>query len=390
MALERADFVGALWLTTPFLLLLGSRMRRELRWVLLLPFVAFCSALVFAFPYSLDIAKNYTFGTVFYVGLANFNLLVLQDPYIEHVWTKGNSDGSKAQPNFYSLRLREQVRWCFGNAFSTRGIGWNWGVAHLPPAPPPGTSKATFLRLSAARVLRQYVIHDIGAGLLLWLTRGGRTPVLDLDFIPRSLATACWFASSITVMDIVYHLVCMVGVSSGLFWARVEEVHPVNGPWVGCYTLSRFWGRTWHQNFRRGLQIPSAFVARRIVRAPRGSLLSRHVQSYVAFAISGLYHWAAAKITVPSASFARTLVCFLLLPNVVLLEDLMITFARERLGWQGPHWRAFGLLWTFLAMTTLAAGFVDDLVTHGLVTAFPALPFSPTCAVLNLMVEKRA
>ncbi|GJC87163.1 acetyltransferase sirH [Colletotrichum liriopes] len=190
-------------------------------------------------------------------------------------------------------------------------------------------------------------------------------------------------------MDIVYHLVCMVGISSGLFWTRIEDVHPVNGPWTECYRLSRFWSHTWHQSFRRGLQIPSRFIARSIVRAPRGSLLSRQIQSYVAFALSGLYHWAAAKLAAPSESFARTFVFFILMPNILLLEDFVISFARERLNWHGPHWRTFGLLWAFLAMTTLAAGFVDDLVTHGLVTGFPALPFSPTCALLNLMVENR-
>ncbi|KAK2025343.1 hypothetical protein LX32DRAFT_642780 [Colletotrichum zoysiae] len=365
-------------------------MPRQLRWLLLLPFVAFCSVLVLAFPFGPDVAKNYTFGTVLYVGLANFNLLVLQDPYIEHVWIRGNNErDAKTQPSFYSLRPTERVRWCFDNAYSTRGIGWNWGASHLPPAPPAGTSKAAFIKLSTGRIIRQYVTHDISAGLLVWLTYGGRTPVLDLPFVPRRLATTCWIASSIAVMDIVYHLVCMVGVSSGLFWTRVEDVHPVNGPWAGCYRLSRFWSHTWHQNFRRGVQVPGRFVARSIVRAPRGSRLNREVQSHVAFVISGLYHWGAAKIAVPSESFTGTLTFFILMPSILLLEDLVISLARDKLGWHGPRWRAFGLLWTFLAFTTLAAGFVDDLVTHGLVTAFPALPLSPTTAVLNLMVEKR-
>jgi hypothetical protein len=63
MSLERADFVGLIWLTTPVLLLLGSRIQRQHRWLLLLPFLALCTTIVLFVPYGTDTAKNYTFGT---------------------------------------------------------------------------------------------------------------------------------------------------------------------------------------------------------------------------------------------------------------------------------------------------------------------------------------
>lgn len=63
MPLERADFVGAIWLTTPILVLLGSKTPRHLRWILLLPFGGSCLLVAFAFPFGPDVAKNYTFGT---------------------------------------------------------------------------------------------------------------------------------------------------------------------------------------------------------------------------------------------------------------------------------------------------------------------------------------
>lgn len=63
MSLERADFVGLIWLTTPVLLLSGSRIRRRHRWLLLLPFMALLTTIVLFAPYGTDTAKNYTFGT---------------------------------------------------------------------------------------------------------------------------------------------------------------------------------------------------------------------------------------------------------------------------------------------------------------------------------------
>lgn len=314
---------------------------------------------------------------------------MLEDPYLEHKWTQPTSDWKERQQPLHSLGAWDRIRWCFDNAFSSRGIGWNWRTAPLPSAPAPGTSKTAFLRLSMQRVLQQYMSHDIAAGILLWLTHDGKKSVLELSFVPRCIATACWWASSIAVMDIGYHVACMIGVSSGLFWTRIEDVHPVKEPWVECYTLSRFWNRTWHQNFRRGLQIPSRVVARRVVRAPRGSMLSRQTQSYFAFTLSGLYHWAAAKMAAPSESFTRTLTFFLMMPNILLLEDLVIRFAQEKLGWRGSWWRIIGLVWTFLALTILSTGFVNDLVAPGLVTAFPALRMSPTYYMLNTMVKNR-
>ena len=63
MTLERADFVGLIWLSTPFLLLFGSRIQRQFRWLLLLPFLSFCFAIVSLVPAGTDVAKDYTFGT---------------------------------------------------------------------------------------------------------------------------------------------------------------------------------------------------------------------------------------------------------------------------------------------------------------------------------------
>ncbi|XP_014557133.1 hypothetical protein COCVIDRAFT_15586 [Bipolaris victoriae FI3] len=202
-------------------------MQRGLRWMLLLPFLALCLLLVLFIPYGSDTAKNYTFGTVFYVGLTNFNLLVLEDPYVEHIRTRMNSNGERTFPNFSLLSSPERIRWCLSNAYSTRGIGWNWGTARLPSAPPAGLSKMSFLKLAVKTILEQYAIHDIAAALLLWLTEGGRKSILDMDFALRSLATGCWWASTIAPMDIVYHIVCLVGVMSGLFWNVIEEAHPL-------------------------------------------------------------------------------------------------------------------------------------------------------------------
>jgi hypothetical protein len=54
------------------------------------------------------------------------------------------------------------------------------------------------------------------------------------------------------------------------------------------------------------------------------------------------------------------------------------------IGWQNRQWRLFGSLYTLFLVDLLSASFVDDCVRPGLVTSFPALPFSITYAILHL------
>ncbi|KKY18672.1 hypothetical protein UCDDS831_g05837 [Diplodia seriata] len=97
---------------------------------------------------------------VLYVGLLNFNLLVLEDPYLEHVWTAEDGGADKRQGTYHSLSRRGKIRWCFDNAFSTRGIGWNWGM-----------QLNVFLAITRERIL-------IFSGIVQVLKRVIQTPFL--------------------------------------------------------------------------------------------------------------------------------------------------------------------------------------------------------------------
>ncbi|KAF2141600.1 uncharacterized protein K452DRAFT_287552 [Aplosporella prunicola CBS 121167] len=222
--------------------------------------------------------------------------------------------------------------------------------------------------------------------MVLRFTQSGSTSLWDLDVIRRSLAVISWAASTITLMDIGYHVLCVVGTATGLFWNRIETLHPLMGHWANCYTLGRFWGRTWHQNFRRALQMPGQYLARDVLRASKGSLLSRHIQSYTAFLLSGLYHYGAAKMTVPTAGFYGTCVFFAVQPNALLLEDYVLHFAKSRFGCKSQNWHILGYLWTFSVLTYSATGFIDESIWYNLVRAFPVFSSSVTSLFLDLLV----
>lgn len=49
----------------------------------------------------------------------------------------------------------------------------------------------------------------------------------------------------------------------------------------------------WHQHLRRSIKIPADFVVR-LLRIPRGGLISRYSQLWLGFLVSAIYHHAGA------------------------------------------------------------------------------------------------
>lgn len=105
-------------------------------------------------------------------------------------------------------------------------------------------------------------------------------------------------------------------------------------------------------------------------------MASRYIQSYTAFFLSGLYHYIAAQTSLPSERFRGTWLFFLLQPNLILCEDFVILFGREKLGLSSSRWKYLGYIWTFTVLIVTATGFVDECVRHGLVPSSTAFPFS--------------
>ncbi|KAF8250244.1 hypothetical protein K440DRAFT_659686 [Wilcoxina mikolae CBS 423.85] len=390
MALDRSSIAGLFWAVTPIFLFFSYHTPKKL-WFLyfVLYLLLFFSAISFV-PLGDNPASDYAFGTALYMGLINFNFFILSDPHEEHWWVSPPKQDSsekstpKAKPIKYKdLSLRDRARWCIENALCSRGIGWNWCIPHLPPGPPPNTSKIAFLRMTGPHLLKLYLLHDLSATILSSITSKGQISLWSVNLPKRALAVLAFGTSVITLMQFGYYILCTSGVLTGLFWTRIEDIISVMGKWSECFTLRRFGGRIWHQNFRRSLQVPSRYIAHNIIRAPKGSQLYRHTQSYVAFLLSGLYHYLAAKMVLPTQSFNNTLLFFFLQPNAFVLEDLLIWIGREKLGLRSQKWRFLGFVWTFGVLVVTAIGFVDDCVRNGIISTDPGFPLRVAGGVMT-------
>lgn len=143
-------------------------------------------------------------------------------------------------------------------------------------------------------------------------------------------------------IDCIYRVIAIMAVSLDL--SSPERWPPCFGNAADLYSVRNFWGRVWHQMFRKvsdSLLIQSTLsqsfqnfqaagcAAAHIIGAEKGSMLARYTKLYVGFAVSGLQHYMAARF-VPSKAHGGAL--FWQMPcyaAVVTLEDALASAARS-------------------------------------------------------------
>lgn len=193
--------------------------------------------------------------------LSALNFFVLSDPYQEH-WqvsaVKGAKPSSATEKSsqddpvkYGDLDLLGSLSWCFQNSIQIRGIGWNWKIPHLPPGPTQGISRTSYLTGLVVSLTKLYLRYDLSITILRRMTRDGQLPLQVVDALPRAAAVVSFGVANVTLIEIAFTIICLIGAATGLFWTRFEDNHPVIGHFSEGYTIGRFWGRVWHQNMRR-------------------------------------------------------------------------------------------------------------------------------------------
>ncbi|KAK7525086.1 membrane bound O-acyl transferase family-domain-containing protein [Phyllosticta citriasiana] len=281
---------------------------------------------------------------------------------------------------FAHLSPLNKFFWCMEASRNLRGIGWSYQAPHLPASFPP----SQFYRCVISRVLQLYLMHDAATYLFSKLTAHGTQRSADMPVWRGAVGVLLAGTQTGTFMELTYWVVCGVCLTTRLCWTDKNHWVPMLGPLSQCYSLRRFWGRTWHQNMRRFLQTPGLLLARNVLHLRRGSFASRHVQSALAFLQSGLFHWLANKAVLPRVRFTATIPFFLAQELGFVLEDVA-KWAGERAGIVGapraagekettttttttpPLWlKTLGFVWTFAWLGLFGPWLVDDTNWTGL------------------------
>ncbi|KAK8200477.1 membrane bound O-acyl transferase family-domain-containing protein [Phyllosticta capitalensis] len=412
----------------PTVFWVASFLPKRLRFAVCLVSAALFLCVVFFVPRSNVRSDDFGFSaSTVYILMSQSVLLTLKDPFTEYarinppfeqrvVTSSKQQNASKAPPSpvssgeeaeeqgkdksandqlatattpiyaYAHLSPLNKFFWCVEANRSLRGIGWTYQAPHIPRPFP----QSQFFRRALSRALQLYLIHDATTFLFGALTAHGTQKLAAMPAWRGALGVLLAGTQTATFMELTYWAFCALSLTTRLWWTDTQQWVPLLGPLDQCYSLRRFWGRTWHQNMRRYLQAPGLLLARNVLQLRRGSFASRHLQSSIAFAQSALFHWLANKAVLPSTPFPNTILFFLLQEVGFVVEDAA-KWVGERVGvveaekkekneksdagkskapsTAPPLWlRTLGFAWTFAWLGLVGRTLVDDTNGNGLTT----------------------
>ncbi|KAL4967234.1 wax synthase family protein [Aspergillus stella-maris] len=287
-----------------------------------------------------------------------------------------SEDATKLSPT-------QRLLWSLELLTVTRGIGWNWRVSSFPK-PLPATSRSRFVTTQLLKFVAMYAaLHVIEVTCrMILLSSSSPSPGPSPPSAPSSLpipynlhlyivivfGCATKIYSHFAILILPLSALC-VGLQVGPTSWRSPTAWPSNfGRLRDAYSIRRFWGITWHQQLRRLLGAPGAYLLGVLpgwthLRASRGRwarLFRRYTLLLMSFFISGLVHaagsWQVTRALGRPLSDGGEIRYFVLQGVAIVGEDLVGGEVAQVVGVSGPwtrvHWK--------VVPVALAAGIRDE------------------------------
>lgn len=122
----------------------------------------------------------------------------------------------------------------------------------------------------------------------------------------------------------------------------------------------------WHQQCRRICSAPGIFLARDVLRLPKGSFSSKYLQLFIAFGISAIVHGCASMLVHRSFEDDAAFVTFLSQAVIIMIEDHLIDIGKS-LGFKDSAvWRTVGFIWTMFAIGATMEKWSVSVIGHGM------------------------
>ncbi|WAQ88186.1 hypothetical protein PtA15_9A311 [Puccinia triticina] len=225
------------------------------------------------------------------------------------VWQKEATSDKLAPEKDTPSGLGDFVLWIFLQFGAQRGFRWSWG-------PAAKGNESSFLR-AFLEVVRLHLVLLPCLGFVLYsqdfttYSFDSRKALISLGVpsFPGLGLLACGLHSMCAMFVISTSIEMMSSVPALLSYPLypllkrtrlppnlVELVNPVNfppqfGPMFELSSLAHFWGKTWHQKFRRPFLFCGGKPAMSLARALGGSTNVQKVCGVMGvFALSGLFH----------------------------------------------------------------------------------------------------
>lgn len=241
-----------------------------------------------------------------------------------------------------------------------RRIGTMFQVKNIPA--PTSLTRAQFLRERLITTFFAYLTLDAmisGPEAPAFMISAEKQSLVHLnslskiDILFRVIGTLYYWLSGFVLLIVVSNTIAIVLVGIGL--SSPQDRPPLFGSIRDAYTIRNCWGNVWHQCLRRGLTSHANFISDKILRIPRGTLLSRYTRIFAVFLLSGIiHHVCVLGMGVPSEE-AGGLVFFPLQALGIMIEDAAQAALVGRKGFRSARIRhVLGYVWVvaFLAWSS--------------------------------------
>ncbi|KAA1470703.1 hypothetical protein DENSPDRAFT_818409 [Dentipellis sp. KUC8613] len=288
--------------------------------------------------------------------------------------------GQKVPTN--ELGLWSRIKWAAQLLGAPRAVGWTHEPRHVfPPHPDAKEPRLRFLVRQTLTALQYFVILDVVHYWILHTPQFVRDGVSLTTGGPaiRVLNTALHAIHIWSYMSFGYTAASVVAVALGV---TDQSAWPaIYGKWSDAYTLRRFWGRTWHQVFRRTVSTHGDFVTYRVLRLQKSTFLADSVHRYTAFFVSGVIHGVGeyGLFRDNARTDSGALRFFLLQATAITAEQIIARLFNPR----PTTWMCrLGYVWTFVWFVYTLPPWMDPQFRKGMADNY-GFPFSVTNGLVN-------
>ncbi|KAI4723307.1 hypothetical protein E4T48_00314 [Aureobasidium sp. EXF-10727] len=238
---------------------------------------------------------------------------------------------------------------------SARGIGWNFQIRNLPPAPAKTTPRLHFAAKQLLSAAFDFLLVDLAHHHHRHFSPIASEPIKSLTTQPLPLALLnAWliYLQARWTMSATHKLLAAITVPLHIF--SPSDFPPLFGSFAHAYTIKGFWAGTWHQMMRT-LQVPYTKAFVRMFGLNEREKSTYWVKVCCAFFLAWLVHAYGTLIAGggTSADFYRYA------PQVFgfWIEEKVVQWG-IKVGCKGKGWRVLGYVWVFCFQgATLVAWF---------------------------------
>ncbi|KAJ7430934.1 membrane bound O-acyl transferase family-domain-containing protein [Mycena galericulata] len=257
--------------------------------------------------------------------------------------------------------LLRRLQWGLHLFLSPRGVGWTHALKHFLPPSGKRTSDAEFIRRRLWILVRSVLLLDVLNLYVRW-NPAYRTSLRTVGWLELYAVSAVCPLTAYVILEIPHCVLSLTAVTLGL--SAPHDWPPLFGRVGEASNVRNFWGKCWHQIFRRPLTAHIRFISR-LMPLPPQSDITMAVETCAAFLLSGIVHYFGETVVLGRHFRSGSLVFFGIQPVAFALENLVASLAHRSGVIHHRIATILGYVWTATWFAWVVPFMQDPLIAAG-------------------------